>query len=300
MSDLNVNFNELLQEMDIETIESRDSDFLADIVYEIVDNAMSIAEDEQESVRSSESIVHSVIADVLNVATGVTEHWSLSSISTSSSETSSESSYRVPSYLNVRSRQEIADEAEVEPEEQEHCCEQYEEIDIYAGVVVDQIIEKALEVASRHIPPPIEESSDYTEETSYSTDSTVVEWPTLETFTDQLGLKKIYEFMDTWDFEEDWLYCVDFLSQFSDDCSDYYIYEAQWSIPTEMYPVPQATARIYFTIECCRVKPPACPVNVTYVYEGTSFVHTLSSVFSEDRLFEIVDAKLKFFQRLTF
>lgn len=40
-----------------------------------------------------------------------------------------------------------------------------------------------------------------------------------------MGRNKIYEFMDTWDYDEDWLYCVDFLTQQSDDCSDYYKYE---------------------------------------------------------------------------
>lgn len=58
-----------------------------------------------------------------------------------------------------------------------------------------------------------------------SASSTVVEWPSIEAFNVEVGIKKIYEFMDTWDYEEDWLYCVDFLMQQSDDCSDYYKYE---------------------------------------------------------------------------
>lgn len=54
----------------------------------------------------------------------------------------SESSYRVPSYLAVRSQIEITEK--VSEEEQEHTCEQYDEIDKYAGVVVDQILGAAV------------------------------------------------------------------------------------------------------------------------------------------------------------
>lgn len=39
---------------------------------------------------------------------------------------------------------------------------------------------------------------------------------------------------------------------------------------------------------------------MTYVYEGSSYVHSLESVFNEDRLFEIVDEKLTLFEQLTF
>lgn len=47
-------------------------------------------------------------------------------------------------------------------------------------------------------------------------------------------MNKIYEFMDTWDYDEDWLYCVDFLTQQSDECSDYYKYEVNVATNTTL------------------------------------------------------------------
>lgn len=36
-----------------------------------------------------------------------------------------------------------------------------------------------------------------------------------------------------------------------------------WSIPTKEYPIAQATATVFFTIEVSRVKPKFCVVNVS-------------------------------------
>lgn len=77
-----------------------------------------------------------------------------------------------------------------------------------------------------HGPDQIERSFDSAVESSSDTSTiTVVEWPSIEAFTVETGMAKIYEFMDTWDYDEEWLYCVDFLTQQSDECSDYYKYE---------------------------------------------------------------------------
>lgn len=53
-------------------------------------------------------------------------------------------------------------------------------------------------------------------------------WPTIQEFTVELGEDRIAEYLSTWYYEEDWLYCVDLKLQQSDGCCDYYIYEVSF------------------------------------------------------------------------
>lgn len=128
-----------------------------------------------------------------------------------------------------------------------------------------------------------------------------VTWPRIKDFDAELGKTCIYEFLETWYYNEDWLYCVNHVGCLSDKCSDFYYYQAIWSIPLPSYPIPQATASVFFTIESCRVIPPTCSVNVSYQFEGTRFVHKPGMIeFQEDWLFNIIDTKIGFFKTLNF
>lgn len=82
-----------------------------------------------------------------------------------------------------------------------------------------------MHIVDVEIEPTVEDSLMDESERSYTTTESIVEWPSIGEFDVEIGINKIYEFMDHWDYEEDWLYCVDFLTQQSDDCSDYYKYE---------------------------------------------------------------------------
>lgn len=76
-----------------------------------------------------------------------------------------------------------------------------------------------------------QEEEEVGEESTFSwTISSTINWPTIEEFTADAGLEKIYELLETWDYDEGWLYCVDFLLQQSDECSDFYKYEVS-SVP---------------------------------------------------------------------
>lgn len=44
------------------------------------------------------------------------------------------------------------------------------------------------------------------------------------------------------------------------------IFKAIYSIPTNMYPIPQATASLYFYFEVSRILPSNCPVVVIVLY----------------------------------
>lgn len=90
--------------------------------------------------------------------------------------------------------------------------------------IVEGEIEQWAQSSKLEVEEEVEEEEEEEEE-GYSTTSSIVEWPSVEAFSIEYGLTKIYEFMDTWDYEEDWLYCVDYITAQSDECSDYYKYE---------------------------------------------------------------------------
>lgn len=50
-------------------------------------------------------------------------------------------------------------------------------------------------------------------------------WPKIEEFTMEEGRLKIYDYMRSFNFEEDWIYCINFLRAQSDICNDYYFYQ---------------------------------------------------------------------------
>ncbi|KAF5271288.1 hypothetical protein FQR65_LT05303 [Abscondita terminalis] len=127
-----------------------------------------------------------------------------------------------------------------------------------------------------------------------------IKWPRISEFTIEVGESSINDFILTWSYDEKWLYCVDFLIAQSDEYSDYYLYEVKWSIPTNQYPIPQATASVFFTIEVSRFKPTFCPVQVSYVFESSKLVHSPGEIqFKESFLFDIIDAKLCLYKSFT-
>ncbi|XP_063225917.1 A-kinase anchor protein 14-like isoform X2 [Bacillus rossius redtenbacheri] len=75
----------------------------------------------------------------------------------------------------------------------------------------------------------------------------------------------------------------------------------KWSIPTQAYPIPQAVASVFFTIEVSKIKPGIYPVQVTYAFEGHQFVHKPGETdFCEDFLQNIIDSKIKFIKQINF
>lgn len=74
---------------------------------------------------------------------------------------------------------------------------------------------------------PTDEDSESGSSSSSTSSSSMLNWPTIEEFTTDSGLICIYDFIATWEYEEDWLYAVDFLFGQSDECSDFYQYEVK-------------------------------------------------------------------------
>ena len=59
----------------------------------------------------------------------------------------------------------------------------------------------------------------------------------------------------TWEYEDNWLYCIDLISTDDLQYDTRYRYRVRWSAPTRRLPVPRFTASVYFTINISKIKP---------------------------------------------
>jgi len=128
-----------------------------------------------------------------------------------------------------------------------------------------------------------------------------IEWLNAEDFTIEAGERKINEFVETWNRDDSWLYCIDFLGQEEYECDHRYRYRVMWSIPTRRKPIPRATASVYFTIKISKFKPKAFPVDVYYVFETSSLVHRPGqSTFQQKWLKDIISSKVNLMTEIKF
>lgn len=142
MSEVSFPFKDIFQNEFDWDIQEDETDFIFGILDEIIEKAISVAEnDEQPTINIAECIAISVLKEVINDVFSLHDDRKKILRPSSESESSSESSYHVPSYLAIRSQLEISEES-IE-EQHEHKCEQYEDVDQYASTVVDEILEKA-------------------------------------------------------------------------------------------------------------------------------------------------------------
>jgi len=128
-----------------------------------------------------------------------------------------------------------------------------------------------------------------------------ISWPTIAEFTPELGMEKILEFIQTWQYEESWLYCIDLIQTDDLPYDVRFRYRVRWSIPTRRQPIPRATASVYFTIEVSKIKPPNQIVNVYYVFETNRLVHRPGhSRFDEKWLKDIIESKISIISKINF
>ncbi|XP_062521800.1 A-kinase anchor protein 14-like [Corticium candelabrum] len=112
-------------------------------------------------------------------------------------------------------------------------------------------------------------------------------WPCSQEFSKANGLEAIEKFIETWERDQSWKYCIDFLRQ---DCEKYH-YRVMWSVPSRRKPIPRATGNVYFTIY---VHPNSeQPVSVYYVFETQKLVHRPGhSRFTQKWLKDIIESKI--------
>ncbi|KAL8573825.1 hypothetical protein ACOMHN_019098 [Nucella lapillus] len=126
-------------------------------------------------------------------------------------------------------------------------------------------------------------------------------WMTIQDFSVERAEEKINEFIKTWEYDNSWLYCVDFLGEDTHPYDKRYRFRVRWSIPTRRKPVPRATACVYFTFVVSTIKPRNYPVDVFYVFETNRLVHKPGqSRFREKWLKDIIETKVSMMTAVRF
>ncbi|KAJ8925468.1 hypothetical protein NQ315_009302 [Exocentrus adspersus] len=193
-------------------------------------------------------------------------------------------------------------------------CDQYCDIITFSKRFVDGILEEAEGLINKHskksslpignIPIQLnrnrESAEFYPVIVEYERPKFSV-WPSIAEFTIELGAEKIDEYLSSFSTNEDWLYIIYYLGNEIDATSHYYKYEAVWSLPSPEYPIAQATASVFFTIEVSDVLPPRCIVSVTFQFESFQFTHTPGVTdFSEEWLNYILDSKIGVYKKIKY
>lgn len=128
-----------------------------------------------------------------------------------------------------------------------------------------------------------------------------IEWLTIEEFSEKRAEEKIHEFIKTWDYQDSWQYCIDYLGEDEHEFDMRYRFRVRWSIPTRRKPIPRATACIYFTFEVSKIKPKDHPVEVYYVFETHRLVHRPGqSRFREKWLKDVIESKVIMMEGIDF
>jgi len=128
-----------------------------------------------------------------------------------------------------------------------------------------------------------------------------IEWLNIEEFSEKRAEEKIHEFIKTWDYQDSWQYCIDYLGEDEHEFDTRYRFRVRWSIPTRRKPIPRATACIYFTFEVSKIKPKDHPVEVYYVFETNRLVHKPGqSRFREKWLKDIIESKVIMMEGIDF
>nr|CAH7738416.1 unnamed protein product [Callosobruchus chinensis] len=174
-------------------------------------------------------------------------------------------------------------------------CKYFTNVQDFAHYLVEDIIDEAQFVLANR----------YKREVVYTFRQSItpnIMWPTIGEFTSEVGAINLREYIDlTSEVTEDWEYSLNLTAGSSNSVSDFYTYEAVFSIPTKCYPVPQATATVFFTYEVSRVKPKNCVVDVSYQVETfRTILYPEKNVITEDMLFRVLNSKLNFFKTVTY
>lgn len=126
-------------------------------------------------------------------------------------------------------------------------------------------------------------------------------WLTIQEFSVEKAEEKINEYIKTWEYDNSWLYCIDFLGEDTHPYDKRYRFRVRWSIPTRRKPVPRATACVYFTFVVSTIKPKNYPVDVFYVFETNRLVHKPGqSRFREKWLKDIIETKVSMMAAVRF
>lgn len=186
-------------------------------------------------------------------------------------------------------------------------CEYFDDVESYAEQFVESIVQDAEAALSTDFGFSFtSETSEFSNSLRHFTfakfsDNDFLEWPVIKNFNIELGAKKINEYLASFSMQEEWTYAVYFLRKRSDNICSLYDYQVIWSLPTHCYPIAQATASVYFTIEVPENIPSDCLVKVSFCLETCSLWHKPGEIsFRENWLNWILDGKIHNFKKFKF
>lgn len=118
-----------------------------------------------------------------------------------------------------------------------------------------------------------------------------IDWVASKDFTVEEGKRQIEEYIRTWEMQPGWLHTLDFLRSTEEMPYTFYHYQARFSSPTRVQPIP-GTASVYFTVAISKVEPQTLPVEVVFIIESSRMVHTPGrTTFSEKWLEKVIKSK---------
>ncbi|CAH0724197.1 unnamed protein product, partial [Brenthis ino] len=104
-----------------------------------------------------------------------------------------------------------------------------------------------------------------------------------------------------WRLTDTFMYYLKYMDSSKDECSRYYYFEAVFSQPTAAYPIPQATASVFFRVEDKLIEPPevrGVPM-MTFRVEGHRWDHDVRYVLLiPDWILAVIQMKIKLFRRI--
>ncbi|XP_028129223.1 uncharacterized protein LOC114325366 isoform X1 [Diabrotica virgifera virgifera] len=181
--------------------------------------------------------------------------------------------------------------------QKEQKCDLYDSYENFSKIFIDDILDGAAE----HIRLTQKRDVIFGPK-KFSVSQKPFVWPTIKEFGEKrIGFKIVQWIDSTADVTENWLYSVMMVSKTANHVSDFYKYEAIFSLPTKCYPISQATASVFFLIEVSRVMSEVCPVHVTFQLESFSTqLSPKTHVITDALLFRVIDAKIKVFKSFYF
>ncbi|XP_072392604.1 uncharacterized protein [Diabrotica undecimpunctata] len=181
--------------------------------------------------------------------------------------------------------------------QKEHKCNLYDGYEDFSKTFIDDILDSAAE----HIRLTQNRDVIFGPK-KFSVSQKPFVWPTIKEFSEVRTGFKIVEWIDsTAEVTENWLYSIMMVCKSANHISDFYKYEAIFSLPTKCYPISQATASVFFDVEVSRVMSEFCPVNVTFQLESfSSKLSPKTHVITDALLFRVIDAKIKIFKSYYF
>lgn len=118
------------------------------------------------------------------------------------------------------------------------------------------------------------------------------DWIACKDFTVEEGKRQIREYISTWDIQPCWLYSLDFLCCTEEEGHSIFChYRARFSTPSPQRPI-QGTVSVYFVVAVSKATPDTLPVEVVFMIESNSLVHTPGrTAFREKWLADVIESK---------